>query len=99
MPNLKVIASQDSADGGKSLTGRDGGAALATLNDGELKKQFSQAIESVTSIFEEEAGKNRALKIKEITLKFEITTKGELRLIASAGVEAKGAIELKLSNT
>jgi hypothetical protein len=99
MTKLQVLATVDNADGAKSLTDREVGSALAHLAEEELKQQFSRTLASITSIFSEESLKKGPLRIKEITLKFEITTKGEVRLIASAGVEAKGAIEVKLTNS
>ncbi|MET4449359.1 hypothetical protein ABIB75_007673 [Bradyrhizobium sp. GM2.2] len=99
MANLKILASTDSDIGAKSLTDSETGRAFTELADEELKRQFSRALASVTSIFEEDASKEKSLSIKEITLKFEITTKGEVRLIAAAGVEAKGAIEVKLARS
>jgi hypothetical protein len=102
MAKLQVLAASDEAHGAKSLSSSETGRALTELTDDELKRQFSRALASVTSMFDEHTSKPPSpgsLSIKEITLKFEITAKGEVRLIAAAGIEAKGAIEVKLTKS
>jgi hypothetical protein len=93
---MQILASPDTT-GAKSLSKSEAGSALTRLDSQELKQQFSSTLKGVSTMFEEYNAQQQSLKIKEITLKFEITTKGEVRLIAAAGVEAKGAIEVKFS--
>ncbi|NWJ27155.1 hypothetical protein [Rhizobium sp. RM] len=96
MPMINVIAGADN-EGTKSMAQRGAEGVLTQISSETLRDQFRAALQTVSTVFDSSELGAKSLTLKEISLKFEITVKGEVRLVAAAGAEAKGAIEVKLA--
>jgi hypothetical protein len=64
------------------------------VNPEQLKESMSNFVQTISKIFKEIQPTAAGITLDEIEISIEMTAKGEIRLIASGGMETKGAIKL-----
>lgn len=97
MDKIIVKTIPELENGAKSLASGMAADVFKAISQEELKSNFFNILQQTRSLFDLDNGITSAMYIKEVKVSFEISAKGEVRLIGSAGIEAAGAIEVTLS--
>ena len=97
MAKITIRTIPDEIDGSKSISFEKGREVVSSINDEILRKNFQTTLEQARLFFSVAEQDSDYMHVKEVKVMLEISASGEIRLIGSAGVEAKGAIEVTLS--
>jgi hypothetical protein len=95
---ISIVVHDTADEGSKGLY--DMGSVALTRVVELTEEQFAEAVSRVSSLVQRSLASSSpvgAYKLSSVELSLELTTKGEVRLIAAGSIEASGCIKITFS--